>query len=73
MMLEDMTHEQFGHMMRFNCFLHTGIKWACLLNLSTMVQIPLLLCCDFGKPTMKSMPILSHGVFGIGSGGCDNP
>ena len=45
-----------------------GMKWDLLLDLLTIVQMPLLPCRDLGKLKLKYMAILSHGASKIESG-----
>ncbi|MCO5592500.1 hypothetical protein L7F22_046503 [Adiantum nelumboides] len=45
-----------------------GTKWACLLKLQMIVQIPSFPVGVRGKSNMKSIAMLSHGLSGIGNG-----
>ena len=46
----------------------TDIKWACLLNQSTIIHMPVFPWLEWGNPKTKSMDILSHGPSRIGRG-----
>lgn len=50
----------------------TGIKWAFLVCWSTIMHIPLFPFLVLGKPSMKSIDIISHFHYGT-SKGCNKP